>query len=391
MRWPTNREVVLAASLVACHSVNVEPAADAGPAYPSQRLPIAWPAHAAVVSLPDDDRLAIVDLDARRVVTTRTVGRDPVGPDAPTDLASSGTAAERVIYTLLAPAAPAIPSGPHAARASPDRVAWLVAYAASDARAVAELRVGPHSGALAASDDGKRLVVTHFDLRGDADGGPPDGGDFVRATLLDMPTDALLPNAAPPREIPACVGARGVALSPGGGQIAVVACSGEDALARVDLGSREVRRIPVTSSTGERTRPSFVATTTERAVVGCAGTDEARIVDLASGEVRSPVGARWTAPPTAARIAANGATAYVALDDGRVAVVDLAGGTTSTFGPVAGCAHSVDLVVDGADVVLACRNDGVGGVVMVLDAASLAPRGEAVSLERAPARVMVVR
>ena len=382
----------LAATVVACHSASPAPSTDAGVPYASTRPRLVWPARGALVSLPDDDRLEMVDLETRRVVDARSVGRDPVGIDAPTDLALGLRGDDPVVFTLLAPTVAGEAPGPHAARASRDRVAWIVALSQLDARPIAELRVGPHPGALAVSDDGSRLVVTHYDLAGDTDGGPPDGGDFARATVLDVPTRALAASNSPdPLEIPTCVGARGVALSPGDGHVAAVACAGEDAVALVDLALRKVTRVPVVGAGGARTRPAFVATTGERVMVACAETREVRIVDMRSLEVQTPRDARWTATPTSVRFSSDGRVAYVTLDDGRVGVLDLAGATTRTFGPFVGCEHAVDVAFDSPDVVLLCARDRGGGALVVLDAASMSPRGEAVAFAHPPARVAVVR
>jgi DNA-binding beta-propeller fold protein YncE len=361
-------------------------------AYPSTRATVALPAHGLLVALRGEDRLAVVDLDARRLLEAVSVGRDPVSLDGPASLARDGTGA---FYTLLAPPPSAVPPGPHAARASKERVAWLQKLAGDDLRPVGELRIGPYSGDLALSDDGTRAVATHFDLRGDADGGPPDAGDFARATILDIPTSTLRAFDSPdPVEIATCVGARGVALSRGDGRTAFVACTGEDALAVVDLAARLVRRVPLGSG-GARVEPSFVARAPagDLLAIACAGTRDVRFFDAARSTVTVARSATFDSAPGLPTFGPDGAVVYVPLEDvqggASVIVVDAASGSTLARVTVEGCLHPAQLLRDGDTLDVLCEGDGVGpGALVVLQASSLAPLAR-IALGVAPSRMLL--
>jgi DNA-binding beta-propeller fold protein YncE len=361
-------------------------------AYPRARAAVTLPAHGVLIALRGEDRLAIVDLDARRVLEAVSVGRDPVSVDGPATLARDGVGA---FYTLLAPPVSALPPGPHAARASKERVAWLQKLAGDDLRPLAELRIGPYAGDVALSDDGARAVATHFDLRGDADGGPPDAGDFARATILDIATSTLRPFDSPdPVEIATCVGARGVALSRGDGRTAFVACTGEDALGVVDLPARAVRRVPL-GPAGARVEPSFVARAPagELLAIACAGTRDVRFFDIAKSTVTAARSATFDSAPGLPTFGPDGASVYVPLDDGRggasVAIIDAASGSTQARVAVDGCLHPAQLLRDGETLDVLCEGDGVGpGALIVLQASSLAPIAR-VALGVSPSRMLL--
>jgi DNA-binding beta-propeller fold protein YncE len=363
--------------LVACgNSGSGDAPAPPSSAYPSRRHPVVSPTHGVLVTLRGEDRLAIVDLTTRRVEMTVSVGRDPVSLDGPSLLARDGSG---VVYTLLSPPASAVPPGPHASRASKERVVWLQRLAREDLQPLAELRIGPYPGELALSEDGSRLVASHFDLRGDADGGAPDAGDFARATILDIRADSLRAYDSPdPTEIPTCIGARGVVLSPGAGATAFVGCTGEDALALVDLGGRAVRRISV-ARPGETTRiePAFVARTDvgDLLAITCTASRDVRFFDVGAAALTAVSSGVLSGSPGLPTFAPDGSLLYVPLDDpgdGSLAIIETATGKTRALAKLDTCAHPAQVLRDGATLDVLCEGDGVtGGALLVLDAVTL--------------------
>ena len=109
-----------------------------------------------------------------------------------------------------------------------------------------QVRVDPNPGDIVLSQDGSRLVVSHFDLqRAIAN---PSNIEAARATLAVIDPEAvLLSGSAIPKRLPICIAPHGVALSKPDGARAFVACYGEDALAVADLNdpSAPVKRIPM--------------------------------------------------------------------------------------------------------------------------------------------------
>lgn len=197
--------------------------------YPDRRPQFQLPSgEVGFVSNNGSDSVNLLDLERGSVIGSAPVGRDPVDLDGPHHIAVDRAAG--LAFVALAYPAPAVAPGPHAAHGSSERAGYAQVLALADFAPISEVRLEPNPGDIVLSDDGQRLVVSHFDL---ARALRETTLDAQRADLAVMSAQA--PAALSPMFIRVCVAPHGVALSRPSGDVAFVACYGEDALAVVDL------------------------------------------------------------------------------------------------------------------------------------------------------------
>jgi DNA-binding beta-propeller fold protein YncE len=217
----------------------------AGEAFPNQRQKLVIPpAGMGVVSDSRSDTLSFVDLATGERFATYPVGRDPVTVDGPHHVVADR--ARGALYVALSYPLIAGSSGPHAAHGSSVVPGYAQKLSLEDLSVLGQTRVDPNPGDIVLSEDGTRLVVSHFDLQRAIKN--PGDLDAARATLAVIDPDAMLPSGSPePMKIPLCIAAHGITLSKPDGARAYAACYGEDVLAVADLKdpSAEVKRIPV--------------------------------------------------------------------------------------------------------------------------------------------------
>jgi DNA-binding beta-propeller fold protein YncE len=217
----------------------------AGEAFPNQRQKLVIPpAGMGVVSDSRSDTLSFVDLATGERFATYPVGRDPVTVDGPHHVVADR--ARGALYVALSYPLIAGSSGPHAAHGSSVVPGYAQKLSLEDLSVLGQVRVDPNPGDIVLSQDGTRLVVSHFDLQRAIEN--PGDLDAARATLAVIDPDAMLPSGSPePMKIPLCIAAHGITLSKPDGARAYAACYGEDVLAVADLSdpSAEVKRIPV--------------------------------------------------------------------------------------------------------------------------------------------------
>ena len=160
---------------------------------------------------------------------TAPVGVDPVALDGPHHIAVSRKLG--AAFVALSYPAPAVAPGPHAAHGSSQRPGRVQRLGLERLAPEADTEVETNPGDIVLSDDGTRLVVSHFDLQ------RAMHETELEAQRADL---ALLdPNdvQAGARYVRTCVAPHGVALSRPRGDVAFVACYGEDALAIVDTSA----------------------------------------------------------------------------------------------------------------------------------------------------------
>jgi DNA-binding beta-propeller fold protein YncE len=217
----------------------------AGDAFPNQRQKLVIPpAGMGVVSDSRSDTLSFVDLGTGERFATYPVGRDPVTVDGPHHVVADQT--RGALYVALSYPAIAGSSGPHAAHGSSVVPGYAQKLSLEDLSVLGQVRVDPNPGDIVLSQDGTRLVVSHFDLQRAIEN--PGDLDAARATLAVIDPDEMLPSGSPtPTKIPLCIAAHGITLSKPDGARAYAACYGEDVLAVADLQNpgAEVKRIPV--------------------------------------------------------------------------------------------------------------------------------------------------
>jgi YVTN family beta-propeller protein len=216
-----------------------------GDAYPNRRPKIAVPVGGmGLVTDSRSDTLSLIDLATGQRFATYPIGRDPVTIDGPHHVAVD--AAKGAVYIALSYPILAGVSGPHAAHGSSAISGYVQKFSLDDMRPLGQVRVDPNPGDIVLSGDGKRLVVTHFDLQRALKN--PGDLDAARSALAVIDPAQVLPLGSPdPVRIPLCIAAHGVALSQPDGARAYAACYGEDALAIADLANPQapVKRIPL--------------------------------------------------------------------------------------------------------------------------------------------------
>ncbi|WP_437591191.1 YncE family protein [Sorangium sp. So ce1000] len=216
-----------------------------GDPYPDRRPEIVIPdGGMGVVTDSLSDTISLIALETGERFGVRPVGRDPVTIDGPHRVAVD--AAGGALYITLSYPSTAGAVGPHSVHGGSSVAGYLQKLALDDLRLLGQVRVEPNPADIAISEDGGRVVVSHFDLKRALDN--PNDPDAARSSLAVVDPDAIeLRGSAEPRLIPVCKAPHGIALSRPDGARAYVACYGDDALAIVDLTDpdAEVKLIPV--------------------------------------------------------------------------------------------------------------------------------------------------
>lgn len=194
-----------------------------GDPFPNRRAPLELPrGDFGLTSNNGSDTVSALALQEGDALATAPVGLDPVALDGPHHVAVSRELG--VAFVALAYPAPAVSLGPHAAHGGSQRRGFVQALSLTDLSPLAHREVSTNPGDIVLSDDGSRLVVSHFELN-----------RAQRAPLALLDPSKL----GEPVMVSTCVAPHAVALSRPSGETAYVACYGEDALAIVDLTAPE--------------------------------------------------------------------------------------------------------------------------------------------------------
>jgi DNA-binding beta-propeller fold protein YncE len=372
---------IVACALVACSrgEARVEHVYDPydGAAYPEMRPEVELPAgDFALVPSSGSDAVSVVDLGAGRVTSTTPVGRSPVVLDGPHQVVAD--LSRRVAYVVHA-YPDALESAGNHSHGSSRRPGFVQVLALDRMRAVGEVRVDPNPGEIALSEDGKRLVVTHYDLAATLAPGAPV--ESRRSTLALVDPSAIRPFDTPePDKLLVCVAPHGLALSRPDGATAFVACYGEDAVAIVDLLDTHapVVRVPI----GERTGPYGVALSPDgaRLAVGTRGAKDVRFLDVPS-RAMTPLVVPLAGETYVPAWSRDGATLY-APTRGLDGVARIDAKTGAVVGrrafDAATCVAPLEVIVSGDPSTLHVVCEGTErqkGAVVTLDATTLETRG----------------
>jgi DNA-binding beta-propeller fold protein YncE len=200
-------------------------------AFPNRRESFTLPSgDLGLVANNGSDQLTLLDLEARAVLGSAPAGRDPVDLDGPHHVALDR--ARGVVFTALAYPDPTTVPGPHAGHAASQRRGQVLKLALDDFRPLGVVRIDTNPGDIVLSDDGQLLVVSHFDLLRATRSRELEA---QRATLAILDPNRIRDeDEVAPRLVTTCVAPHGVALSRPAGELAFVACYGEDAVAIVD-------------------------------------------------------------------------------------------------------------------------------------------------------------
>lgn len=172
--------------------------------------------------------VSILDLTARRVLTTVPVPVVPLAENGPHHLAVD--VARGVIYTPLSMPAPVNAPGPHGEHGNAFVNGVFVKRDLYTLRLLGQVEVDPNPGDMILSHDRRRAYVSHYDMaRALANVGhrPAQLSNIVE---IDVERMAVL------RRIPTCVAAHGMALS-ADNRTLYIACTGDDALGVIDLSA----------------------------------------------------------------------------------------------------------------------------------------------------------
>lgn len=381
------RTLLAVLALVACgDEVRVVDEPYAGRAFPAP-APLALPAGPwAVTSNNADDTLTFVDLTTRAVFAEVPVGLNPVDLDGPHHLAVDR--ATRDVYVALAYPAPAIIPGPHAAHGSAVVSGKLVRLSLPDLTLLGTARLDTSPGDIVLSDDGARVVVTHFAL--DKALNPTAPIESQRARLLSFSAKQIVGTSPPaPLAIDVCVAPHGIALSHGDGRRAYVACYGEDALAIVDLEdpSRPVTRVPVGPNPGRAPSPAYgpyaiaIDDAGQRVAVGTTESHEIRVFDASGALLPDKT---WRVDVAKAGVFfpvfVGDLLVVPAQSPDALYVLDLAGPAKEVRRRVFAdgeckAPHEVRRSPVAGELLVVCEGDHVGrGALLVVDAATLETR-----------------
>jgi DNA-binding beta-propeller fold protein YncE len=376
----------------------------AGPApYPDLRPKLTLPdGDFALVPSSGSDTVTLIDLARGKVVGSAPLGRDPVAIDGPHQVVADR--ARGVAFAVLSYPGSAANAGQHS-HGSSNVPGWVQVVALDDLRPVGELRVDPNPGEIALSDDGQRLVVTHFDLTNATNAMLTI--DQRRASLAVIDPRTIQPFGTPePDKLLVCVAPHGVTLSHPDGAKAFVACYGEDVIAIVDLVdvNAPVVRVPVAGSVvadPPAGAPAFgpyavsLSASGARLAVSNRDAKELRFLDVARATMEAPVVTLLGSPYFSAW-SADGTKVFMPMRGlDALAVVDAAKGSvirTKVF-DAAVCAQPLEAIVaaDPAVLFLVCEgNVGVPGAILTLDATTLDVRARA-EVGASPGRSFVSR
>ena len=346
------------------------------------------PAHDyAVVPSSGSDQLTVVDLALGTTLATAPIGRSPVILDGPHQVvAFPATRTAYVIYSYPQALATA---GQHQHGTS-TRNGWMQSISLDDLSATGEIELDPNPGEVAISDDGKRIVVTHFDLTTAALTTVPIEGRRATIALIDPTT--IVPYATPdPVELLACVAPHGITLSRPDAKTAFVACYGEDAVAMIDLDDihQPVVLVPVGPNPSTNGTPIFgpygVALSPDgtRLAIGDRDGQDVRFLDVASqamepliipadGQVYVPA---WSPDGTKVYVPEEGRNDELAIYDAKTGAIV----RRTVFDPtVCVAVDEAEVSRDGASVYVVCEGSATApGAILTLDATTLAVEARA--------------
>jgi DNA-binding beta-propeller fold protein YncE len=347
-----------------------------GTPFPNRRAPFEQRSELGVVSNNGDDTLTLVDLSVPEVIGAAGVGLDPVDLDGPHHVALDDARGE--VLTVLAYPVPPVAPGPHAAHGGSQRAGVIQRLSLGDLSPLGELEVETNPGDIVLSDDGRLLVVSHFDLlRAQRE----TELEAKRATLaLVDPRDVGTAGAA--TLITTCVAPHGVALSRPSGERAYVACYGEDALAIVDTTDPSATPELVSLGVGgEPGRPFYgpyaAVLSPDEKLVAVSNTEshDIRLFDVSTSRFVTTITSNVAATPYFVAWSDDGRELFVPLQapDGVAHLSVSSGPATTRWFSGDECEKPHEMVRSHAGrLFVVCEGDHVGpGKLLELDPATL--------------------
>lgn len=342
-----------------------------GEAYPDRVSDVAYPARAALVTDSLSDTITVIDLANGAKVEARPVGRNPVDIDGPHHVAID--AARGVGFVALSyPNTGA--TGPHATHGSSAIPGYVQQIDLKDLSVTAQVRVDPNPGDILLSQDGTRLVVSHFDLQRATKN--PTNIDEARATIALIDATSF----SQPQLIKTCVAPHGIALSRPDGRTAYLACYGEDRLAIVDLTQPEsppalVDVGPGVVGFGAPSYGPYVAMLSPDGawvVVANTVSNDLRFFDVAAGAFDPARTITTLGAPYFPAFGSDGKLYIPTQQPDALVIVDLAGVEPTETRPFTAdeCVLPHEVTHDGDTTFVVCEGDKkANGSILMLDAA----------------------
>lgn len=342
-----------------------------GEAYPDRVSDIAYPARAALVTDSLSDTVTVIDLATGAKLDARPVGRNPVDIDGPHHIALDP--ARGIGFVALSYPDTGV-SGPHATHGSSAIPGYVQKLDLRDLSVQGRVRVDPNPGDIVLSEDGTRLVVSHFDLQR-ATKNPTDI-DAARATLALIDAVAF----TQPTLIDTCVAPHGIALSRPDGKTAYVACYGEDRLAIVDLTQPTAAPTlvdvgPGVVGFGAPSYGPYAATLSPDGtylVVSNTVSNDVRFFDVAAGTFDLTRTITTLGAPYFPAFTADGKLVIPTQQPDELVIVDLTGVEPTQTRPfsAAECVLPHEVLRDGDATFVVCEGDKKSnGTILMLDAA----------------------
>ncbi len=260
-----------------------------GDAYPDRRTPLSIPAGGALFTTNSySDTVSVLDAMTGDTLGTYPVGRDPVTLDGPHHVVVSPSG--DAVYVALSYPPADTGDGPHAAHGSSTRSGYAQKLDGNDLHVIGQVRVDNNPGEIVVSEDGKRVITSHFDLKRALDNA--NDIDAARATIAVMDSSKIsLTDSPSPMRITTCVAPHGAVLSKPDGAKAYVACYGEDVIAIVDTEKGTVERVPVASGVMGFGNPQYgpysasLSPSGDLAAFGNTVSKDVRFLDTATGQM----------------------------------------------------------------------------------------------------------
>jgi len=352
-----------------------------GDAFPSRRTPLVIPDTGALfITNSYEDTVSVVDAVNGNTLGTYPVGRDPVSLDGPHHVVPSK--AGDAVYVALSYPAENTGEGPHAAHGSSIKSGYAQKLDMHDFRVLGQVRVDNNPGEIVLSDDGKRVVTSHFDLvRAQQN---LNDIEAARATVAVIDTSTMAPVDSPaPKKITTCVAPHGMVLSKPDGAKAYAACYGEDVIAIVDVDSGTVERVPVAAGVSGFGNPQYgpysasMSPNGDMIAFGNTVSKDVRFLDTKTGQMVPSMTLPALGAPYFPAWSADGKLLILPMQaPDAVVVIDIATKTEINYRSFANdeckLPHVAARIEDGS-YAIACEGDHKGsGKVVWLDATTLA-------------------
>ena len=263
---------------------------------PAELVPIAAD-HAAYVTDNGSDQITVIDRDSAEVLS-RSIDIDKNAHEAPHHLAADPREKRLFVALAFPPPPDDGKKGPHANHGNASNDGKLAKLDLGTLSVQATVDVDENPGDVVLTHDGKKVLVTHFDMRramAAAAAGKPPNEMFATLQVWDATAMKKIASRA------LCVAPHGIAVTTDD-KTAIVACYGSDEIALVDLTQKQLptSRFVLGATEGVLGAPKYGPYSADPSpndsllLVGDLESKDVRIFDLKAKKFADPiaVGAR---------------------------------------------------------------------------------------------------